>query len=417
MSSDVGYTQTSRSVPGSRLFSAHESHQNVRNSNLGSNCAFVRLSDRVPNGKGLSYRAETRLHGFRTDLDAPSWQEIHALMIHGALLAAEEMEGLSTGVSTAALSRAISAILKEAGCPAELPLPVEADLERCSKRPLGRVMLHGVLVAIIMAAMLLALAYGARFGASFVYRAIIARSPRDQSLSTTPLVSSTYEVPLLPSTDLSFQAKSIREVPLLAEVNYQAFEFSSAELLLDSRHWVPYGPNEQAKRSAVIATKRFVGRKLQPIDEIRIYGATEGVGIDAECISGQPFRIEYAHTTGKPRVNLMKEYHIIVDISAIPTSSRFEVTTRMITWNGMKEDDPWYAFVGFAPIPECKLQLIFPPGRTYKTRKFVTYPPGKENEIPAEGRYKQLEREQKDQLYWEPKPIEKGTTYEVQWTW
>ena len=38
------------------------------------------------------------------------------------------------------------------------------------------------------------------------------------------------------------------------------------------RRWAPFGPNEQARRkSAVITTKRFVGRKLQPIDEIRIY--------------------------------------------------------------------------------------------------------------------------------------------------
>ena len=125
---------------------------------LGQNCALVRLSGRVPDNKGLSFRTETLLAGFRTDLDAPSWQEIRALIIHGAFTAASWGEGLPAVISPDALYGAISAIITQAGGPADLPVPGEKDLKRCSRRPLGRVLQHGLLVLLIMAGFLFALA-------------------------------------------------------------------------------------------------------------------------------------------------------------------------------------------------------------------------------------------------------------------
>ncbi|HEU0121627.1 MAG TPA: hypothetical protein VFQ91_13955, partial [Bryobacteraceae bacterium] len=135
----------------------------------------------------------------------------------------------------------------------------------------------------------------------------------------------------------------------------------------------------------------------------------------AACTSGQPYWIEHALGQGNPRTVLMHEYHVVVDISPVPVNSRFEVEIQMTMWNGLNEQDPWLAFVAFADIPEFRVQVLFPDKRPYKTRKFVKYPNKQDQEISAEGEFKQLEIPHR--IYWEIKPAVKNTTYELQWEW
>ena len=113
----------------------------------------------------------------------------------------------------------------------------------------------------------------------------------------------------------------------------------------------------------------------------------------------------------------MHKYHVVIDISSVPVGSRFEVEVQMTMWNGLKEDDPWLAFVAFADIPEFRVQVVFPEKRPYKTRKFVKYPDQQDQEMSAENEFKQLERPQHNHIYWEITPAIKNTTYELQWTW
>ncbi len=374
---------------------------------LGDRYVAIRFSKRTDIGPGgLSFRTQTLMGAFRTDLDSPSWQEIHALLLHGATVSAEAMGLL---IAQKEVAEIIRAIIRTAGGPDQQAIPSERDLAACGTRPKRRLLLHGILVTFIGILLLGGMA-------SLLVATMGQVYPSNRTIGLS--IVDADRIPPLPFTEMSKIPTSTKEVALLPKLNYDAFAFGTSELLVDMRQWVPFDQkNLRARTSPIITTRRIVGTKLQGVDEIRIYGATEGAGIDAECISGQPFRIEHGFTTGKPAVNLMHEYHVVVDISAVPTNTRFKVTVRMVTWNGMKEDDPWQAFVGFANMPECKIQVLFPGKRPYLTRKFVTYPPGSDNEVEAEGKYKQLERPARDQIYWEPRPIEKGTTYEIQWTW
>ena len=49
----------------------------------GHTCSFVRISDRPQPPLALAFQIQTKLAVFRTDLDAPKWGEIQALLLHG----------------------------------------------------------------------------------------------------------------------------------------------------------------------------------------------------------------------------------------------------------------------------------------------------------------------------------------------
>jgi hypothetical protein len=82
----------------------------------------------------------------------------------------------------------------------------------------------------------------------------------------------------------------------------------------------------------------------------------------------------------------------------------------------MKAEDPWHAFVAFADTDELKVQVLFPNERPFKTRKFVYYPDQQDQEVSAEGQFKQITNDPRA-IYREIKPAVRNTTYEIQWTW
>ncbi len=113
----------------------------------------ISLSERTQGFLGLSHRAQTQLAGFRTDLDAPSWQEMHALMLHGATLANQKVGGeITTTESQQHIQAVISQILTNAGAPLYHGTPQESELKGCYKRPIARVLLHLFLVLCVLAA-------------------------------------------------------------------------------------------------------------------------------------------------------------------------------------------------------------------------------------------------------------------------
>lgn len=112
---------------------------------LGTTCFQVRLSERVEGPDALSFLAQTALAGFRTDLDAPSWQEIHGLLIHGLSVARHILDGPMASPAPTARDT-ISKILVAAGAPAGLAVPTEADLKHCHWMPFGRLVVHLLLI-------------------------------------------------------------------------------------------------------------------------------------------------------------------------------------------------------------------------------------------------------------------------------
>jgi predicted acylesterase/phospholipase RssA len=113
---------------------------------------LLSILQREPEVWGLSFRAQTQLAGFRTDLDAPSWQEMHALILHGAAVANTRIAaGMATAATQDQIRDTVSRVLIGAGGPSELEIPSERDLRKSRKRPIGRLLAHLFLVLCVMA--------------------------------------------------------------------------------------------------------------------------------------------------------------------------------------------------------------------------------------------------------------------------
>lgn len=128
------------------------------------------FSTRTYSRLGLKFRTKTALAQYRTDFDAPTWQELNALMIHGAALCAEQLPPHNT-LTKDQIRSLIKDVLIEGGfkADAELPEPTEKDLERCDRRPIGRLLCHLFLFAALLVATF-ALAWTLWFHGRTLYR-------------------------------------------------------------------------------------------------------------------------------------------------------------------------------------------------------------------------------------------------------
>jgi predicted acylesterase/phospholipase RssA len=139
-----------------------EAAKELARSKFGKKGLPISFSDRADNPEGLSHRTETVLAGYRTDLDAPTWPEIHALMLHGAMIARRATDGYLTEVSPAAVKESIAAIIAKAGGPSDSQVPDEKSLKGCESRPKGPLVLSGI--GMIITALI---------GLSFVVAAVV----------------------------------------------------------------------------------------------------------------------------------------------------------------------------------------------------------------------------------------------------
>ncbi|MCA9178428.1 MAG: patatin-like phospholipase family protein [Planctomycetales bacterium] len=127
---------------------------------FGTSAIPIPFSDRVRNKDGLPVRVETKMFFYRTDLDSPTWQEIHGLMIHGAMVAKQATQDRFEAVSADDLKQTIATIIAEAGGPPNLPLPTEDDFRHCGRRSYTRIVCHAI-AAILVVLLLTGLTYGA----------------------------------------------------------------------------------------------------------------------------------------------------------------------------------------------------------------------------------------------------------------
>ena len=105
---------------------------------FGKNAMLVSFSGRLPpQAEGLPFDVQTALAPYRTDLDSPTWQEMHALMLHGASICASVMDSTNTKPKPAfdEVKRVAKQVLTEAGAPSSLEQPTRVDLRKCSTRP------------------------------------------------------------------------------------------------------------------------------------------------------------------------------------------------------------------------------------------------------------------------------------------
>lgn len=108
---------------------------------LGPNAITLSFKSRPEQPYGLAARIQTKLAGYRTDLDRPTWSESYALLLHGAAVAANSLSGrLPRSPSADEVHQTIKRLLIAAGCPADLPKPTEAALKGCGRRSYWRVL-------------------------------------------------------------------------------------------------------------------------------------------------------------------------------------------------------------------------------------------------------------------------------------
>jgi predicted acylesterase/phospholipase RssA len=136
---------------GTQAAALSQGSREILKAQLGERGRIISFAGNIKNGSGLPFKAETKLFGMRTDLDGPSWQEIHALLIHGALSAAQANGDAPDPTEVATIRASVLKIIEEAGGPKELALPVPADLEHCHRRPIARIGTHACIVAVIIA--------------------------------------------------------------------------------------------------------------------------------------------------------------------------------------------------------------------------------------------------------------------------
>ncbi|MBA2116094.1 patatin-like phospholipase family protein [Bremerella alba] len=117
---------------------------------FGTSAIPIPFTDRVERGDSLPFRVETAMFNYRTDLDAPTWQEIHGLMVHGAMVASQSTQDRFEPVDVDALKKTISTIIAEAGGPPQSPLPNEADFLHSGRRSYVLLWMHGILATILV---------------------------------------------------------------------------------------------------------------------------------------------------------------------------------------------------------------------------------------------------------------------------
>jgi predicted acylesterase/phospholipase RssA len=110
---------------------------------------YFRFSDRLPSDLGVSFRLQTVLSGYRTDLDRPSERELYAIILHGYLSAAfcmtpQEQFKLEGEVGSASVKELIAF-----GHSSQVAnAPTEEELAGCGVRKYGILWFHGIVISI-----------------------------------------------------------------------------------------------------------------------------------------------------------------------------------------------------------------------------------------------------------------------------
>lgn len=118
------------------------------------NVSVIQIIDRPKRPLGLHFLVQKQLAVFRTDLDAPSWEEAQALLLHGFSCAAQAIDNVADDSNLAEIGRTrVLSILKRAGCHKVLEEPSANVVERSHKRPVAKCLANLTLVLVLSMAL------------------------------------------------------------------------------------------------------------------------------------------------------------------------------------------------------------------------------------------------------------------------
>ncbi|HEU0120145.1 MAG TPA: patatin-like phospholipase family protein, partial [Bryobacteraceae bacterium] len=200
----------------------------------GRSCTFIRISHRPALPLAVPFAVQTKLAVFRTDLDAPTWQEIQALLLHGFSCAAGALAEEDYASLAAETSRSrVAEILQLAGCKEDVREPSASDLDRSHSRPMRRIAIH--------AALILSAFVAAAGGAYAVW------VKTNGSSDSTAINLSSLRKPVLTTP---VPAEGMREATFLPEIDYRPFEMKTFAVSVDMRLWKPHLAAELGQKTS-----------------------------------------------------------------------------------------------------------------------------------------------------------------------
>jgi TIR domain len=214
------------------------------------------------------------------------------------------------------------------------------------------------------------------------------------------------------------QSYRVHEVRQLPNLDYSNFEVLEDRRVIDLRDWKPFNKDEEGRVSPVTWSRKVRLRKTGEAEQVRFLLATEGSGIDAECVSSQDYYLETAIIATDPPQLLMKAVHMIINVMKYKVGEEFEIEFHATFWNGTSEREDWVGYKIYAPVKVISMMLLFPEQKVFKWKKIILYKPGNSQEYPPpENQSNVLYTPDFRVLYWEIKEPMLEHSYEIQWGW
>ena len=274
----------------------------VKAAGLGPPLKIV-LSTRNDDDWALPFEIQTDLAGFRTDLDAPSWEECYALMRAGADSA---VSAFAEGESAASKNeKLIQDVLKAAGCE-ETPIELEGkEFNSCGKRGYRRILLHATfLIATLMLCIPIACAAVFLGPGVFANQDLISNQNlvSNQDLFSDQDLSSNEK---LSEKEANANTASYDRKKVLVSIASDFDRLATDEKVLARYFYLPTGPQNKPRESKRIldATLNMVSRNHVIAESHVVEGTPYAVRIQLDqlgwtpatwrlCINDYPYGIQ-----------------------------------------------------------------------------------------------------------------------------
>ncbi len=219
---------------------------------------------------------------------------------------------------------------------------------------------------------------------------------------------------VVPPTE-SYKIREVRQPP---RPDYSNFDILEDRRVIDLRDWKQFDRGSEGRVSPVTWSRKVRILKIREAEEARFEFATEGAGIDAECVSGQDYYIETGIISTNPPQVLMKAFQVVVNVAKYRVGEEFEIEFHATLWNGSSDQEDWAAYKVYAPVKVMSMLILFSAEKVFKWKKNVMYIPGKPDEqVPPEGQRALIYTPDHRALFWEVREPIRDNIYEIQWGW
>ena len=157
-------------------------------------------------------------------------------------------------------------------------------------------------------------------------------------------------------------------------------------------------------------------RKVLPASTITLTYSTSGL-LDIKCLTQ---RADYRKLTVTENGKNVERWAVIVDISAIPIETNFDIVVEATYWNAFSDvegsDYSTYAHKQTDP-EELSVILIFPDNKPMKSINILEFNPDGSNGTQFQGEEQKYEGPQQLTYYWKTTNLRPEYYYTFAWKW